>query len=44
MKNARMRWLEADPAETTNLQAAHPDTVRRLTTVLENYRKTGRSR
>ncbi len=36
--------LEADPAEKTNLQAAHPDTVRRLTTLLESYRKTGRSR
>jgi arylsulfatase A-like enzyme len=36
--------LEADPAEKTNLQAAHPDTVRRLATLLESYRKTGRSR
>ena len=36
--------LEADPAEKTNLQAAHPDVVGRLTTLLETYRKTGRSR
>ena len=36
--------LEADPAEKTNLQAAHPDIVRRLTTLLESYRKNGRSR
>ena len=36
--------LEADPTEKTNLQAAHPDVVGRLTTLLESYRKTGRSR
>jgi arylsulfatase A-like enzyme len=36
--------LETDSAEKTNLQAAHPDIVRRLTTLLESYRKTGRSR
>jgi arylsulfatase A-like enzyme len=36
--------LEADPRETTNLQAAHPEIVGRLTTLLERYRKTGRSR
>ena len=36
--------VKADPAENSNLQAAHPDIVRRLTTVLERYRKTGRSR
>ena len=36
--------LEADPQEKTNLQAAHPDIVRRLTALLESYRKTGRSR
>jgi arylsulfatase A len=36
--------LEADPTEKSNLQAAHPDIVRRLTSLLENYRTTGRSR
>ena len=36
--------LEADPVEKTNLQAAHPDIVRRLTTLLESYRRSGRSR
>jgi len=36
--------LEADPSEKTNLQSAHPEIVRRLTTLLETYRKTGRSR
>jgi arylsulfatase A-like enzyme len=36
--------LDADPTETKNLQAAHPDIVRRLTARLEEYRKTGRSR
>jgi arylsulfatase A-like enzyme len=36
--------LEADPAETTNLQAKHPDIVGRLTERLEGYRRSGRSR
>ena len=36
--------LEADPLEKTNLQSAHPEIVRRLTALLERYRKTGRSR
>lgn len=36
--------LEADPAETTNVQAAHPDRVRRLQGILDDYRKAGRSR
>ena len=36
--------LDADPAERTNLHDKHPDIVQRLTTVLETYRKTGRSR
>ena len=36
--------LDADPKETTNLQAAHPDVVRRLEVMLEDYQRTGRSR
>jgi arylsulfatase A len=36
--------LEADPSEKTNLQAAHQDIVRRLTSLLESYRTSGRSR
>jgi arylsulfatase A len=36
--------LETDPRETTNLQAAHPEIVGRLTALLERYRNTGRSR
>ena len=36
--------LDADPVEKTNLQAKHPDIVRRLTALLEEYRKSGRSR
>jgi arylsulfatase A len=36
--------LDADPKETTNLQAAHPDVVRRLEVILEDYQRTGRSR
>jgi arylsulfatase A-like enzyme len=36
--------LEADPSEKTNLQSARPEIVRRLTALLETYRKTGRSR
>jgi arylsulfatase A-like enzyme len=36
--------LDADPAERTNLQDKHPDIVQRLTTLLETYRKAGRSR
>ena len=36
--------LEADPSETTNLHAQHPDVVKRLRTRLEAYRAAGRSR
>ena len=36
--------LVSDPSEKTNLQAAHPDVVQRLTVLLETYRRTGRSR
>jgi hypothetical protein len=36
--------LEADPFETTNLHAAHPEIGKRLRALLESYRKTGRSR
>ena len=36
--------LDADRLEKTNLQSAHPEIVRRLTALLESYRKTGRSR
>jgi len=36
--------LERDPTERTNLQAAQPEIVSRLTALLERYRTTGRSR
>ena len=36
--------LDADPTERSNLHDKHPDIVQRLTTLLETYRKTGRSR
>jgi arylsulfatase A len=36
--------LDADPKETRNLQATHQDVVRRLTTLLEEYQRSGRSR
>ena len=36
--------LETDPGEKTNLQAAQPEIVSRLTALLERYRTTGRSR
>jgi arylsulfatase A-like enzyme len=36
--------LEADPKETTNLQAAHPDVVKRLQDLLATYEREGRSR
>jgi len=36
--------LEKDPMERTNLQAAHPEIVSRLTALLERYRTDGRSR
>ena len=36
--------LETDPTEKTNLQAAQPEIVSRLTALLERYRTTGRSR
>jgi arylsulfatase A-like enzyme len=36
--------LAADPAETKNLHAAHPDVAARLTALLEKYKKDGRSR
>ncbi len=36
--------LDADPKETTNLEAAHPDVVARLSALLEDYRRRGWSR
>ena len=36
--------LAADPGETTNLAASQPRIVRRLTVILEDYQRTGRSR
>lgn len=36
--------LDADPGETKNLHAEHPEIVRRLTARLESYRSAGRSR
>jgi arylsulfatase A len=36
--------LEADPRETTNLQAEHPEVVARLTAALDRLRSAGRSR
>ena len=36
--------LAADPSERTNLQDQHPEIVQRLASLLETYRKTGRSR
>jgi arylsulfatase A-like enzyme len=36
--------LQADPREIRNLQAEHPDIVRRLRERLESYRAAGRSR
>jgi arylsulfatase A-like enzyme len=36
--------LEADPAETLNLSTKHPDVVQRLTSRLDGYRSSGRSR
>lgn len=36
--------LEADPKETTNLQAAHPDVVKRLQDLLATYEREGHSR
>ena len=35
--------LEADPAETRNLQGEHPDVVARLTRLMEKYVSDGRS-
>ncbi len=35
--------LDADPGETNNLHASHPDVVRRLTALLERYVADGRS-
>ena len=35
--------LEADPGETTNRQAEHPDVVARLTALMEKYAADGRS-
>lgn len=35
--------LRADPAEQTNLQSAHPEIVQRLTRLLEQYVRDGRS-
>ncbi|BCS31029.1 arylsulfatase [Luteitalea sp. TBR-22] len=36
--------LDADPKETTNLQAAHPEVVKRLQDLLARYERQGRSR
>ncbi len=36
--------LQADPGETTNLYAQHPDIVRRLSELLKRYQESGRSR
>ena len=36
--------LVNDPAETCNVWAQHPQTVERLTKLLDKYKKTGRSR
>lgn len=36
--------LAKDPQETTNLYSAHPEVVKELTTLLEQYRKQGYSR
>jgi len=36
--------VEADPLETTNLWLEQPDTVEKLTGILERYRREGRSR
>jgi arylsulfatase A len=36
--------LDADPREANNVQAVHPDVVRRLTVILEDYQRSGRSR
>ncbi len=35
--------LQADPGEQKNLYNAHPDVVRRLSAMLDGYRKSGRS-
>jgi len=35
--------LEADPAESRNLYARHPEKVARLTALLEKYKASGRS-
>ena len=35
--------LQADPAETTNVVAAHPDVVKRLGALMKSYVETGRS-
>jgi arylsulfatase A-like enzyme len=36
--------LDADPGERQNLQDKHPEVAQRLTTLLETYRTTGKSR
>jgi len=36
--------LDADPGETTNLWQQHPDVVGRLQKLLDEYRRSGRSR
>ncbi len=36
--------LDADPKEATNLQAAHPEVVKRLQDLLAQYEREGRSR
>ena len=36
--------IKEDPGETNNLWSEHPETVERLTILLEQYKKEGRSR
>ena len=43
LPNIQLYDLDADPAETKNLKAEHPDVVARLTAILEQYVRNGRS-
>jgi arylsulfatase A-like enzyme len=43
LPSAQLYDLEADPGETRNLQAAHPEKVRALSALLEEYKNKGRS-
>ncbi len=43
-KPYRLFDMAADPSETTDLAAKHPDVVARLTRTLETFRTSGRSR